>query len=478
MYSDPKRNAYATSARFAQIGLNVPKTESLLADLASRISASTEFSTVPSKVWIYKGRVVVIDLSHVEERFAFDLMYEDAVLTMSVLGRTDAARRVLRNALIGSYEMDRSSGERHHLGVISSGSEQITTVRDKILGVKQLIDKQILAAKSPDGLDADCINVYWWDGKPNFGDVIGPWLVSKISKRNPVNGRTSKRSAPPIMAVGSILNMLEQDGSIVWGSGLMNNLSVPVATRLRSLSEVSVRAVRGKLTRAELILKLGWDVPEVYGDPALLLPRFFPVVRRGADRNKIAVLPHYVHVNHFKHMGSESLNIVDVQDGMERVIRQIASASVCISTSLHGLIIAQAYGVPWVWVRVTDNQLGGDTFKFRDFFSTLDSSAVSSLDVAKEDIGKLDLDAIAQTACLPELQISLDDLLASFPHPAERQIAGTDNGTSGSGTLHIAEEESRDELTIAIAGLMSKMDTISGELAEQRQLLQKLAGQR
>lgn len=56
----------------------------------------------------------------------------------------------------------------------------------------------------------------------------------------------------------------------MWGAGLMRTLEPAETERLAGLRGVGVHAVRGALTAAELRSKLGWRVPEVYGDPALL----------------------------------------------------------------------------------------------------------------------------------------------------------------------------------------------------------------
>lgn len=453
----------------------MPNHESKVDDLTLKLRESAEAATLPSKIWIYRKGTVVMDLAHNQERFAFDWVYGEEGWAGSVLGRTDSARRLLRNSLIGSYEMHRTNGERHVIGVArGEGARVEEFIYNKVRDVLALIDKQMALGDRAD-YQSDCINVYWWDGKPNFGDVIGPWLVSNITQKTPINGRAIKRSSPPLMAVGSILNMLEQDGTVVWGSGLMTTLSDQTSARLRSLSDVSVRAVRGKLTRSELIRKLGWEVPEVYGDPALLLPRFFPAVENNFEAKRIAIVPHYVHTEYFKSAASEATKIIDVHDGMERVVREIANSRVCISTSLHGLIIAQAYGVPWVWVRVTDSRLGGDTFKFRDFFSTLDSSVVSSIEVAKGEISKLNFEEVAQSATLPELQISLDDLLNSFP-----QMQARDQYSTGGIQPLPGEEvyETTQDLTAALAVLIQKMDAISSELVEHRALLERLSNAR
>ena len=40
-----------------------------------------------------------------------------------------------------------------------------------------------------------------------------------------------------------------------------------------------------------------------------------------------------------------------------------------VSSSLHGICVAEAYGIPAVWVRLADNIVGGE-FKFRDYYAS------------------------------------------------------------------------------------------------------------
>jgi hypothetical protein len=68
-----------------------------------------------------------------------------------------------------------------------------------------------------------------------------------------------------------------------------------------------------------------------------------------------------------------------------------------------------------LWLRVDDHPLGGDAFKFDDFFSTLDASQVATRDVSSAEIADLDLAALAAEATLPDLRISLDALLEALP---------------------------------------------------------------
>ena len=384
--------------------------------------------------------------------------------------------------MIGKFEMTRSNGERHILGVLKEAEEYPERTAEQCFKWIAYMKEMVNLHNSPDSFfrtnNESCINVVWWDKKPNFGDAIGPWLVSKVTGKDPVNGLGLNLPSPPIMTVGSILNLIDQDNTVVWGTGLMGTLSEASASQLRRFKGISVRSVRGKLTRDELVAKLGWEVAEVYGDPALLLPKFLPKPERNDDAETIAIVPHYMHMDYFKKLESSTVQVLDVKDGMERIVRQIASARVCISTSLHGLIIAQAYGIPWVWVRISDHRLGGDTFKFKDFFTTLDDSAVSSVDVAVADVGKMDMEAVAETATIPELRISLDALLQSFPSAAQQPAPIAELNSRDASKQVTEGPDSSEDLTGHVESLLNKLDSIADELAEQRRLLEKLVGAR
>lgn len=261
------------------------------------------------------------------------------------------------------------------------------------------------------------VRMYWWDQKKNFGDLIGPWLVQKISGRQVVNTMWEEegRDAPGLLTVGSLLHSLRRPGLDVWGAGSMMTLNAAYVERLSGRRPRKIHAIRGWRTYKELSTKLGWDVPKVYGDPALLLPRFHRPRQGGVAAGRIAIVPHYFHKAIFDSAGPE-FHVVDVARDPEVVVDEIASSRACISTSLHGVIVAHAYGVPWTWLRVADHPLRGDTFKFEDFFTVMDRSAVSAVSMAKEDCSKEPLLRIANDATVPRNKFSFDDLLESFPH--------------------------------------------------------------
>ncbi|AOY44986.1 hypothetical protein AOT82_2607 [Psychrobacter sp. AntiMn-1] len=251
--------------------------------------------------------------------------------------------------------------------------------------------------------------VYYWDSKLNFGDLVGPYLVSKITAKPILNIKNLK--SPGVMAVGSIIQMLDRKDMVIWGSGLMHKPTTEQAKNLRMYNP-KVLSVRGSKT-AECLLKIGIEISnqDAYGDPALILPLFYkPLI---SETKEIGICPHYKHKADFSknNVYKKGLKIIDVQNDMESVVDLIASSKVCISTSLHGLIIAQAYNIPWVWLEIYDDNLYGNDFKFRDFFSTIDQTQVSHVRVKSKDIDNIDYHDIAKKASLPKKRYSEELIL-------------------------------------------------------------------
>lgn len=267
----------------------------------------------------------------------------------------------------------------------------------------------ILNAQSP-------ILAYWWDVNQNFGDWIGPWLIASITQRTVINTR-AQNVPSSLFTVGSILGHITQEQGCVdvWGSGLIAPLDQKkILKRLNKSKKPNFHAVRGKLTQAEIEKKMGWVIPNVYGDPALLISEFY---KANSLDLKIVICPHHIHYKQVKEkFNNTAIHVIDVMQPPHIVIDQIASADYCLSSSLHGLIIAQAYEVPWNWLRFSTEPLVGDTFKFYDFFSIFESGLdIKPTDLTFDDLKPEIIEKLKQTSILPRLKVSLRELRDSFP---------------------------------------------------------------
>lgn len=202
------------------------------------------------------------------------------------------------------------------------------------------------------------IPVYWWSGKgnKNFGDIITPYLVEKISDKKViwVNKHCFREH---YMVTGSILPDANKN-SIVWGSGIMSK-------QQKIKKPKRICAVRGPLTRKRL-LEIGYSCPEIYGDPALLLPLFYKC--KNKKKYELGIIPH--HADYFdvkKNAHGKKLLIINLFDPVEKVIKEICSCKRILSSSLHGIIVSHTYDIPSVWIELSNN-VGGDGTKFKDYF--------------------------------------------------------------------------------------------------------------
>ena len=189
------------------------------------------------------------------------------------------------------------------------------------------------------------------NGFHNFGDNLDRWLYWELTGKF-LPDRT-------YLMAGSVAK--RSGDRIVWGSGFGN-------PRDKCGKPKRICAVRGKLTR-ERYLKQGYDCPEVYGDPALLLPRvYYPKDLPKASR-KIGFIPHKRDTRTF-----HWAKLIHPEHNHPReYITKLLTCELIASSSLHGLITADAYGIPNVWVGFDDRKSDtSDYFKWRDYYSAID----------------------------------------------------------------------------------------------------------
>lgn len=195
--------------------------------------------------------------------------------------------------------------------------------------------------------------VPWLGRENNFGDLLGPWIVDRIRAKLGLGRSSSGRHR--LLTVGSIVNIAGREGDVVWGSGIHGN-HLPLS---KALPTFDVRAVRGPRT-AGVLRESGNLVPDVFGDPALLIPHLWTDAELGIQRRSegTVVVPNYYDL-----AGAPTNSLNPRGDLLERV-RLIASAERVHASSLHGIVIAEAYGVPAVLVASTSER----PFKYEDYY--------------------------------------------------------------------------------------------------------------
>ncbi|GAA3655914.1 polysaccharide pyruvyl transferase family protein [Microbacterium marinilacus] len=169
----------------------------------------------------------------------------------------------------------------------------------------------------------------------NFGDLLGPMLVERLLADAGVDEATEDDRR--LLTVGSILHFAKP-GDVVWGSGV-NGKKRGIERNLR----LDVRAVRGPVTR-RVLSEAGMSVPEIYGDPGLLWGRFWPREHYVAEgrRQEVGVIPN---LHDWKHYADDP-RAISPQGDVHEVIGRIARCDFVVATSLHGIVIAESFGIP------------------------------------------------------------------------------------------------------------------------------------
>ena len=261
------------------------------------------------------------------------------------------------------------------------------------------------------------IQLYWHrgngktdSGQENFGDYLSPLIVEAVSGKSVVYAEPKKAD---LFAVGSGLSREKKATRFglkrklhIWGSG----------SRSESQSFSGhhyYHALRGPLTWANVEGSENKARP-VFGDPGLLARDIVtPAKSKPYD---LGIIPHYADKDSSRYkafannMGNSK--IIDVYDSLQNVLTQISQCRHIVSSSLHGIIIADAYGIPSLHTPFSSGLIS--EFKFYDYHQAINKPyrPFSSESVSNE---KAMINAIEAQ----HTEIALDDitgaLVKSFP---------------------------------------------------------------
>lgn len=211
------------------------------------------------------------------------------------------------------------------------------------------------------------MRMYWWrlenSPKRNFGDEISQYLVREIF------GRTCEWASPhscEIVAAGSIIELALgtkfANRPALWGAGFMREEDDLITDQ-----DFAVAAVRG--TRSRERLESGRAGVTV-GDPGLLADALLEATP--PKKYLLGVVPHFLDAE-VAELGwiraQAGVRVIDATADPRRVVEEIASCETVLSSSLHGLIVADSLGVPNGHLRLSTNQFIGGMYKFRDYYS-------------------------------------------------------------------------------------------------------------
>lgn len=219
------------------------------------------------------------------------------------------------------------------------------------------------------------IRAFWFSSN-NFGDSINSFIVNKLSGKEVCLSQTKGH----YIVCGSILS-IANEFSTVWGAGFDWEHHNPSNIH----EKAKVIAVRGDLSAQ----KSGRDIAAI-GDPALLLPKLYPAYP--TMRHEIGIVPHWSNIERCAELYPDDF-IVNPLIPFNIFINNLISCDYIFSESLHGLIVADAYGIKNTWVDMKADV--GDGFKYQDYYSsttTPEMKPIEELDIKSCQIHKYKYD--------------------------------------------------------------------------------------
>lgn len=203
------------------------------------------------------------------------------------------------------------------------------------------------------------VKAYWWKGAPNFGDALAPLLLKHFTG---VVAEWKSPSRATVVSIGSVLEHISPSytGYII-GSGKLQRSTKP------KFPYATILALRGPLTAR--------GVPGDYaiGDPGLLADELVGPQNKQWD---VGILPHWKDTElvpkFLKLIKKGKVKVIKPSDDPLTVIKQIGACRKLVTSSLHGMIVADAFGgIPRrVEISSALDKEGGD-YKFLDYSASI-----------------------------------------------------------------------------------------------------------
>lgn len=217
---------------------------------------------------------------------------------------------------------------------------------------------------------------YWKPAKGgvNFGDELSYVIVTLMLARAGKTLIDQTRSSKQLLAIGSVLHMAKDD-AVVWGSGLNGK----ICEENHKFRRLDVRAVRGPITRQFLAAR-GIPVPVIYGDPALLLKDLTQDRFRVTGEHRVGIVPHMFDLRAVTRAPERfaGLRVIDPMRSWDVVVRDILSCQFILASSLHGIVVADAFGIPARLLRLSDHE---PILKYEDYFRGTGRSLVPAASI-------------------------------------------------------------------------------------------------
>ncbi len=222
------------------------------------------------------------------------------------------------------------------------------------------------------------IDLTWANNGNNLGDLLSPVIIAaltgrRIRRRGPLSPRTR------LLAIGTSGQDQRVGHVHIWGTGFegagQTNFAAQKALSPWRMVRFTTHATRGPFS-ARLLESAGYPAPAIFGDPAMLLPKIwtFDAPKKWElgvvlHRSELLTLNLDAVVNpsftryEIPRALQDRIRIIsplvnnNVAD-IKAKVGEILSCRRVLSTSLHGLVIAESYGIACAAFEIHDGANG------------------------------------------------------------------------------------------------------------------------
>lgn len=118
---------------------------------------------------------------------------------------------------------------------------------------------------------------------------------------------------------------------------------------------------------------------EPVGDPGFLAPFLFPeynTYNKSQAKHRFCIIPHKMDENNLELRSLKDKTILNVQQHWEDMMEDLLDCQFVLSSSLHGVILADAFGIPnKLWQPTTSQE---STSKYHDYYLSFGAEGINA----------------------------------------------------------------------------------------------------
>lgn len=275
----------------------------------------------------------------------------------------------------------------------------------KLFNIQKLID---FVRNYLDYIDKTKVKIYYI-GKAkrhNAGDMFNENVLNFFN----IKFKKVRATNANLFCIGSILNSIVQppnnsqktlECSII-GAGFSE---FPNKDEVLT-KKTKIYALRGNMTKELLENLSNTTINCTLADPGLLLSHIYPYDKK-EKTHKVGIIPHFEDKNDelLKNIQLEkySWKLIDIENDIAQIVKDINSCECILSSSLHGLIFSDSYNIPNKQIILTKRK---DLFKYQDYYSSYNlDTKYTYYDLHNEIVTDADIDIIIKNYAIKKCDI-------------------------------------------------------------------------